>query len=189
MKLSILIPNLNSRAYWLERIMYNLNWQIAQCTEPDQVEILVLKDDGEETTGAKSNKLMDMATGIAIARVDDDDMVCDQYIQKGLDFANSDKDVASLTGLYFLNGVYDRPFFHSIQYEKWWHDMNAYYRCNNHLNFVKRDLVKHIRYQDKTVGEDGNWSMDIKNAGVLKTEYEIRECLYLYYARTKPAGV
>lgn len=183
MKLSILIPTMSSRRAYLDRLFDALNYQIAKCSHPNEVEILT--DFSEGTTGHKSNMLMQRATGTAIARFDDDDVPGEFYIQKGLDFADSDKDTASLIGLYFLNGVYDRPFLHSIKYSHWYQDNQYYYRCNNHLNFVKRDLVKDILYPDLICGEDGIWSMKVKESGVLKTEYQIKETLYLYYARTK----
>lgn len=188
MKLSILIPTLVSREKWLERILFNLNWQISKCTEPGEVEVLTELDSGQATTGEKRNRLMERAKGIAIAQFDDDDMPTDVYIQKGLDFANSGMDCASLKGLYFLNGVYDRPFLHSMKYKEWTQDSQFYYRGINHINFYKRELAIQVPYRDITVGEDGNWSYAMRDSGLLKTEYEIKETLYLYYARTKNKG-
>jgi hypothetical protein len=183
MKVSILIPTTDDRSQYLERLLSELYWQRKRCTEPDQVEIKILY--GTETTGTKRNTLMGMANGDVIAQFDDDDMPTDVYLQKCIDFANSGKDVMKLNGLYFLNGVYDRPFIHSLKYTKWWQDDKAYYRCPNHISPIRRALVKHIPYKDIVVGEDGNWSMDVLKAGVLKTEYEIKETIYLYYARSK----
>lgn len=183
MKLSLLIPTLPDRKHLLERLVYNLEWQIENCSNPNEVEILPFEDNGELSTGIKSNILMMRATGEAVARVDDDDMINDCYVQKGIDFAKSGKDCASLIGLYFLNGVYDRPFLHSIKYKEWSQDEKYYYRTINHLNFVRRDLVKDILYPDKTVGEDHSWSKKIRESGVLKTEFQVKETLYLYYAK------
>jgi hypothetical protein len=56
-----------------------------------------------------------------------------------------------------------------------------YYRCPNHLNAIKLSKVAHIKFKDITIGEDGNWSMDIQKAGVLKTEYQINETIYHYF--------
>ena len=47
---------------------------------------------------------------------------------------------------------------------------------------MKLDLVKDIRFQDKTWGEDGNWAMDIQKTGVLKKEYSVKEITYFYFS-------
>lgn len=189
LKLSIMIPTTHSRETWNERIKFILEWQIKQLKNPDEVEIVWNYDNGEKTTGFKRNECIGMAKGTAMAFVDSDDLVCDGYIQHGIDFVNSGMDAASLVGLYFLNGVYDRPFLHSNKYTHWYQDDKFYYRNNNHLNYFKRDLVKHLRYENIRVGEDGKYSEQLKASGVIKTEFEIKQCLYLYFDRTKVNGI
>lgn len=184
-KLSIMIPTISSRQLYYEKIMFKLEWQRKQLPNPNDVEIVTVTGD-ILTTGAKRNLCIDAASGLAMSFVDDDDDVTDCYLKKGLEFVDSGKDVASLVGLYFSNGRYDRPFIHKLSIKAWSQDDKYYWRCPNHLNFVKRDLVKHVRYQDKIFGEDGNWSMDVMNLDLLKTEFEIKETLYLYYAGNKP---
>lgn len=186
--LSILMPTMVSRQKYCDRILSELSWQKSFLENPDDVEILVAGDDGKVPTGTKRTDLIQMASGLYIAFVDDDDMVTDVYLKKQLDVARSGMDCGSLKGLYFLNGKYDRPFLHSIEYTSWWQDDKYYYRTPNHLNAVKRELILDIPYENITVGEDGRWSEAVQKAGVLKTEYRIEETLYLYYDKSKLPG-
>lgn len=184
-KLSLLILTTENRKIWMDRMDFITKWQISQLSNPDEVEVIVVKDNGERTIGEKRNIAMDQAKGIAVSYIDEDDIICDGYVQRGIDFANSDKDVASLIGLYFANGIYDRPFRHSLIYKKWDTKPTLYERCPNHLNFVKKELVKDIKFEHKNFGEDGTASLLIRDKELLKTEYEINQCLYLYFARSK----
>jgi len=49
------------------------------------------------------------------------------------------------------------------------------------LNVVKKELVQHIKFPETNFGEDGQQSYAMRDAGVLKNEYEINEVLYHYY--------
>lgn len=187
-RLSILIPTLYGREIFCHRIEKELWLQIDLLgvrNGKDGVTVCTMKDDRQLTTGAKRNELINFAQSDYIAFVDDDDMITDCYIQKQLDVANSGMDCGSLNGLYFLNGVYGKPFIHSIKYDHWWADDKNYYRNPNHLNCIKREIALKIPYQDITIGEDGRYSEALQKAGLVKTEFEIKETLYLYYDRTK----
>lgn len=181
-----MIPTLESRKNYFEKLLFKLQWQRLLLPNPNDVEIIICRDNGEKTTGWKRNWCVDQAKGVAMAFIDDDDDVTDRYLLKGIEFADSDKDVASLIGMYFAHGVYDRPFLHSLKYSSATQDANFYYRAPLHINFIKRDIVKHIKYPEKNIGEDGTWMDSVVSAGLLKTEFEIKETLYLYYAGKKP---
>lgn len=185
-KLALLIPTLDGREQYLERLLTVLRPQVN--AYGDNAEIIILKDNREKTTGWKRNALTEMAIisgATHRAFIDDDDTVTDDYMDLNMPGVMQDFDCNSLVGLYFLNGRYDRPFYHSLKYTHWWQDNAGYYRNPNHLNVVKLDLIKDIPFQDKTIGEDGCWSEDIFKAGVLKTEYEIIKPFYRYLCRTK----
>lgn len=182
MKLSILIPTTEDREKFNTRILFELNRQKSQY---QRNEVELLWDFGTETTGFKRNRLVNTAKGEYTCFVDSDDMITDIYIKKQMDVVNSGMDCGSLNGLYFCNGIYDRPFTHSIKYKSWFTEREAYRRCPNHLNAVKRGIALQIPFPDKIVGEDGVQSMDMLASGLIKSEYEIKETLYLYYDRTK----
>lgn len=143
------------------------------------------KDDKEKSIGEKRNELIDGSKSKYFAFIDDDDRISDNYIKLIHEAALSDMDCASLIGHYYLDGLFDRPFIHSIKYNDWFSDSQYHYRCPNHLNLIKREKVEDIRFNHLNFGEDGQWSMQICKENRLKTEYEINEVLYHYLHRSQ----
>jgi len=182
--LAILIPTLYSNQPLFQRVYTQLRKQMSD----DRVVILSEIDDGTLTTGAKRNLLLDKAREVGakhISFVDDDDLVGPTYVQRGIETAEGDYDCAELWGQYYENNKKFNPFHHSIIHDHWWQDDKFYYRNPNHLNFIKLDLLKNIRFQDKTIGEDAHYSIDIQKEGLLKKEYPIKEIIYYYFAGKK----
>jgi hypothetical protein len=181
---AILIPSTPERRNLLARLMTELDKQRAgyECIVI-QYETPTEKNGGP-TTGAKRNALIDEAIvqcATHIAFFDDDDLPGPTYVQRNIEFMESGCDTIELWGQYYEHGKQLNPFHHSIKYDKWWQDDKYYYRCNNHLNGMKLDKIKDFRFLDRTFGEDGNWAMDIQKAGVLKTEYPVKEITYFYF--------
>lgn len=192
-KLAILIPTIVGREKFLERLLAVLLPQVDEFI--GDVHVLIESDNREMTTGAKRNKLMQRAIEGGFthrAFIDDDDLISDNYLKLNMPGVYGDYDCNSLVGVITHNG-YKNPqkhlFYHSLLYTHWYDDANGYYRNPNHLNVVKIDLIKDIPFRDITVGEDGNWSVDIAKAGVLKRELLITEPFYFYEERTKVDGI
>lgn len=199
MKFCILIPTLPERKLLLDRLIKEILRQMNEhglsggVNEEDwhdmetDVCILVNEDNREKTTGKKRNELIQRAVEFgakAIAFVDDDDLIGPTYIQRAMEFVESGLDCAELFGQYYENGKKGNPFHHSLKYDHWFQDATMYYRNPNHLSFLRLDKVKDIKYQDITIGEDGQYSIALQNDGVLKTEYPIPEIIYYYFAGT-----
>lgn len=183
--IAILTPTLSERAQLRQRLQKELNRQISAfgLTHPPVI-LLSYEDQGEMTTGAKRNLLTQRAIDYGasyVANFDDDDMPGPTYIQRMMDAEKSGFDCAELWGQIYFNGIKGNPFHHSIKHQIWWQDEKYYYRCPNHLSLMKLSLIKDIPYPDITVGEDGQFSMSVEKAGVLKTEYPIPEIIYHYY--------
>jgi len=185
MKLSIMIPTLYSRKDFYDKLKYKLDWQIKRFDLYNEVEIVPCLDNGEQTIGWKRNYCGEQAQGLYRCFIDDDDDVSDNYISYLMKGIDSGCDVMSLIGLYIPNGLFDRPFLHSIKYTHAWQDDKFYYRAPNHLNCVKSELVKDIKFQEKNFGEDGCWMEDVFALKRLKTEHEIPQLLYFYNAMAK----
>jgi len=150
----------------------------------DNVCFIWLRDNGELTTGAKRNQLIEAAIerkAEYIAFHDDDDLPGITYIKRGLEVAESGMDCGELYGQIYWDGKKGMPFHHYLGCTHAWQDDKEYHRPPNHLNFMKLDLVKDFKFQDKSFGEDMTWAMEIQNAGVLKTMYPIPEVIYHYY--------
>jgi len=138
--------------------------------------------------GLKRNELIRRAVELGseyIAFIDDDDLPSKDYIKEVMNGVNAGADCCSLKGQIYFSGVRGMPFLHSIKYTEWYQDRRYYYRMPNHLNCIKLDLVKDIPFQETNFGEDGNWSYDIRNAGVLKTEHTIDHVIYHYFSGNK----
>jgi hypothetical protein len=193
MKLAILIPTIEGREAMLSRLYERMAPQFEKYGE--DVLLFELKDNREKTIGEKRNILTQMAVDAGCthrAFIDDDDMVTEDYLDLNMPGVYWDYDCNSLVGIYSLNGVVNKKkhiFYHSLKYTHWWEDEIGYYRNPNHLNVVKLDLIKDIKFQEKNFGEDGCWSEDVAKAGVLKREYEITKPFYNYLFRTKVNGV
>lgn len=179
MKLSILICHLKSRAESLTALLGCLTDQILF---PEDIEILVEGDNGEITTGAKRNILLDRAQGEYIAFIDDDDLVTLDYIDSVLQAIKDSPDAVGIVGKMFcLNGK-DGTFNHSIRYKEWQNlSGGVYLRPPNHLNPVRREHALSVRFPDKVIGEDQDYSMCL--LPLLKTEVMIEHPIYLYYTR------
>ncbi len=164
--------------------MTHLVAQIINAKAEDEVKILTLLDNGEMSTGAKRNQLVQDALELGfeyISFFDDDDLPGPTYIQRGLEVVASGLDCGELWGQIYFNGIKGNPFHHSIQYDHWFQDDKMYMRNPNHLNFIRLEYAKDIKYKDITIGEDGNYSIDLQASGVLKTQYSIPEIIYHYY--------
>lgn len=197
MKFAVLIPTLPERKELLQRV---INVLLAQMNDLDllggvnekdapecemDVSILIYSDNREKTTGEKRNELVEWAIEFGakgIAFIDDDDLVGPTYIKRAMEFVDSGMDCAELFGQYYENGKKLNPFHHSLKYDHWFQDAKMYYRNPNHLSFLRLDKVKDIKYPHITIGEDGQYSIALQKAGVLKTEYPIPEIIYYYYA-------
>ena len=182
--LAILIPTLTGNEMLYGRVYQQLNKQIGD----KPVVIITECDSRTMTTGAKRNLLLQTAReqGVThISFVDDDDLVGPTYIQRGLETVEGDYDCAELWGQYYENNKQFNPFHHSITHDHWHQDDKFYYRNPNHLNFIKLDHLKDIRFQDKTIGEDAHYSIDIQKQGLLKREYPVKEITYFYFAGKK----
>ena len=176
-QLSILIPSLNSRAGLLASLLRRLENQIEHCNAKNDVEILVSLDDGEKTTGKKRNELVEQAKGRYVIGHDDDDLPGDHYIEELLKACESGADCFAISGIITTDGVDLKRWFISKDLDyKAIVDADrreAYHRYTNHITGVKREIAIQIKFPDQVIGEDFQWATDLKNSGLLKTEYRI----------------
>lgn len=184
-KIAILTPTLANRKELFTRMVGALLQQRAGLGLSDKVRFIWDTDEGEKTTGAKRNRLIEAADSIGcthFAFFDDDDMPGEKYLANVFAAACSGMDTMELKGMYYEKGVPIKPFIHSIKYKEWYEDAQNFYRCPNHLNLMKMETVRGIKFPDQVFGEDGQWSMALQAAGVLKTEWPTwGEILYHYY--------
>lgn len=183
-KFSILIPSLNRRKHYLDRLLSVLNPQLN-----DDVEVIINVDDGEKSIGTKRNELLQKATGDYIAFVDDDDMVEPYYIKEILTAIEKQPDVIGIHLLHIEDNVLRGLTYHSLKYTHWWDELNKenpslrnYYRNPNHLNPVKREYALAIGFPEINFAEDKDYSYRI--LPYLKSEIYIEKPIYHYLVRS-----
>ena len=180
--LSILIPTLQERAASLELLVDEIEAQLKQSLFASG-EVEVLFDGaarGAKTIGAKRNDLLRKAKGKYIAFIDDDDMIGPEYINLAFETYIHTFDCCKLNGIITFDGKAPREFIHSIEYDHYFEKDQVYYRCPNHLNFIKRELVQDIPFPENNFGEDTEWALAVRDAKVLRTELMHSETIYYY---------
>lgn len=143
------------------------------------VEILSLCDNKEITVGKKRNLLVLACKGQFISFIDDDDIVAPCYFEKIYEATKFFPDVIGIEGVYTENGINPRNFSHSLKYNTWFERADGLLcRCPNHLNPIRSDLVKRIKFPEKNFGEDKDFSLNIYP--LLKNEVYINTPIYFY---------
>lgn len=181
--LSILICTLTSRKEQFERLNKFLEKQIEEADCRDDVEILVFEDDKDYPVGYKRNRLIEEASGEYICFVDDDDWVSDTYVSKIVSVLKKypGVDCIGFKGLLVSKTLGNKEFIHSTQYKRYSEDKNYYYRPPNHLNIMRKELIKNYKFPDINFGEDADWTMNICKDAILKNEIFIDDVIYFYF--------
>ena len=186
--ISVLICTIPSRATMFARLMCKLSNLISKLSL--RVEVLCDQRTGI-TIGKKRNDMVNRSKGRYCCFIDDDDDVTDDYFQEYEReiLKGSDWDCFSITGKYFSNGVYIKPFFHSMDIDVWHETQSAYMRGINHLNLVKTIIVKSIGFNDMNHGEDMHYSHKLMASKRIKSQFLIDHPTYLYYYVSKPHSI
>ncbi len=185
MKLSILIPTIQSRQAQFKILNKKLERQIAENSLCDKVEIVCFLDNKNHSIGFKRNKLINTAKGKFVVFVDDDDDVSDDYvllIYRAI-INNPDIDCIGIKGIITFRERMPRTFIHSLQYKEYFSKGKTYFRPPYHLNPIKHEIAKRYSFEEINYSEDIDWAMKILNDNVLKKEYFINKVIYFYYSR------
>lgn len=192
MLFSILIPTLKDRSDILRKLISFLESQIDSSGNSGCVEILTEVDQRERTTGAKRNMLLQRAEGKFSAFVDDDDWLSDSYVKDvvGSIKSSEDLDCVGFFGNVYFSGVFHGRMIHSTLCNAWTEMKGLYYRPPNHLNPIRTEISKQIKFKDVTISEDFCWSMDLKSSGLIKNEVYLGDSpLYFYYCGSSVKGL
>jgi len=187
MLLSVLIPTLQSRAEALARLLGHLNAQREQHGLGGDVEVLTLRDGGEESVGRKRNRLVEQAAGDFVAFVDDDDDVSDDYLPLICDAlrGHSDIDCVGIRGVITFRGRHPQTFIHSLRYRDYFKRGDTYFRPPYHLNPMRRAVALRYRFEEVNYGEDVEWALRLCRDGALQSELFIDSPIYFYHSRRR----
>ena len=179
MKLSILICSLVSRTELYRKLAKHLRQQMEGLE--NEVELLVLTDAKEVSTGLKRQKLLERAKGDYVVFIDDDDWVPDNYVREMLSACATGADCVAINGTMTTDGTDEIPWRISCRYEnKTIHENGrmVYLRKTNHITAVRRTLALQAGFPDKSNAED-KWYSD-RVAPLCKTEAVIAKPMYHY---------
>ncbi len=189
MILSILICSLEDRAVQLGNLLSGLNQQLriyGNKAIPEGVEILVVTDKKENSTGFKRNILLKKATGDYVVFIDDDDSVPPYYIYEMVVACRSGADCIAINGHMTTDGAHPIKWRLSKDNDNVTikEDGNDFYlRKTNHITAVKREHALKAMFPDKSNAEDKAYSEALNQH--LKTEFTIHLPMYHYNYSTK----
>lgn len=187
MILSILVCSLEERKDMWLALMYDLKSQITALGLDDQVEVLADIDNRQITTGAKRNRLLKQASGVYSVFCDDDDQVSMEYVDEIVEAAKQNPDCITFNGEMSTNGKNPVDFdiaLNNPYKEATVNGKQVYLRWPNHIVPIKREIALQIQFPDKYMFEDYEWSVKLRESGLLKTEVKIDKKLYHYRFRT-----
>jgi len=180
--LSILIPTTGVRHLYLNRILFILNDQIINNSIQDKIEVVVFKDNFENTIGFKRNKLLSLSTGKFTCFVDDDDIIHQNYCKTMNDIIEVENDIQHIgfKVKVFIDGKRRIDAFHSIKYRGWYQNSLGYYRQTTTLNPILSSISKQFIFPEKNNAEDKEWVDKIIRSGLLLKEHYIDDYMYEY---------
>lgn len=203
MILSILICSLRSRQNSLATLLLSLTRQCEEIIDRideqrvfceltkyifPSIEILVVTDSQKISTGRKRNLLLSEARGKYVCFIDDDDSIHGDYVREILSAASMDCDCICFDGIMTTDGGNQKRWFISKDLEYKAVTLptgeEVYHRYPNHLAVIKREIALQIQFPDQQIGEDYIFATNLKNSGLLKSEYKINKQLYHYQFRT-----
>lgn len=196
--LSICIPTVEGREKEFQALREHL---MAIGLFDDGFEIISCKDNKERPIGAKRQHLLDIAKGEYIVQIDDDDWVPDYFISEILKALESKPDCIG-----YLEEIRPKEWnsdsrtwieaVHSNRFDKWesgnfWREsciMNDcisrrynYKRTIFHKDVIKTEIARQIGFNPTLrYAEDHDFSIKLKQSGLLKKEVFLDEIMYYY---------
>lgn len=152
----------------------------------EDVEIIVVKDNKQNTIGAKREYMYSLANGLYSQMTDDDDELAPNAIQLILEAIKSNPEVDCITFEEHIDidGKIEKSN-HSLIYGDWegeggkelW-DGFHYHRTPFMKDVIRTDIARSVPIPHIRFGEDHQWAQALKPR--LKTEVHIPEQLYKY---------
>ena len=163
------IPGREQKLQSLIRSIHELRQRVCPAL---RIAVSIGFDTREATIGTKRQGMLQAAEGKYTSFIDDDDRVTAEY------FEDAAACIAGNFDCMRLRGQISRwTFTHSIA-NKLTDPManeTTFLRPPNHLNVMKADIAKTIRFRDATSGEDLDWTIKLARMGFLRTEYRSDE--------------
>jgi len=176
---TIMIPTIPGREQKLQSLIQSIHELRQRVCPTLRIAVAVGFDNREVSIGTKRQNMLQAAEGKYTSFIDDDDKVTAEYFEDAAACIAGNFDCMRLRGQ-----ISQWTFTHSIA-NKLTDPManeTTFLRPPNHLNVMKADIAKTIRFRDATSGEDLDWTIKLARTGFLRTEYQSHESRihYLY---------
>lgn len=188
-RLSILIATLEKRDAMREALAARIQEQDVN----KEVQILVSRDAGQCSVGAKRQSLLLAAKGSHIVFVDDDDHISDDYVPSILEHCHPDVDCIGfeIACYGYVRGKPDQLEKASVssRYKAWAENIGGfrYVRHTHHLVPVLREHALKVGFDPNSkYGEDFKYSMGLKKLWAGKKINEVYLDKVLYTIRHNP---
>jgi hypothetical protein len=183
--LTIVTPTVPSRAGVHSKLLAYLQEKIKEHCLEKKVQLLYLGDNFSMSVGEKRNWLYNMAKGIFVSSLDDDDYIDGDKLSVICEAAEKyNPDVITFNGKYIANSVHRGDFNISLAHKKnedlmGRNGVTQMNRIPNHICFIKNEIIKqHAYFTDKNLGEDQDFSNIIRPH--LKKELHLDFDYYFY---------
>lgn len=169
---TIMIPTIPGRELKLQNLIQSIHELRQRVCPALRIAVAVGFDNREVSIGTKRQNMLQAAEGKYVSFVDDDDKVTVHY------FEDAAACIAGNFDCMRLRGQISRwTFTHSLA-NKLTDPManeTTFLRPPNHLNVMKADIAKNIKFRDATNGEDLDWTIKLARTGFLRSEYQSDE--------------
>ena len=181
MKWSICILTMPERRKYLLRILSNLREQTEKLND---VDVFFCHPDPALSLGANRQRMIDLCENSSYVNfVDDDDLVSDDYVSSIYPLLDG-VDYVGFQVQGYIDGVPQKPTYHTLHCGNWHEDEKGYYRDLSHLNPIRRELALLVPFEGG-VGEDHRWADRLRETNAVQTEHYIDRVMYHYYFRTR----
>lgn len=186
MILSILIPSTIDRRAMTDRLYNHIQNQILNGNFDDKVEIIVDMDNKEVSIGAKRQRMIEAAKGEYVVQIDSDDWIPSDYVQVMM--AALEEKADCIGHEIECSGTPGKTESVSIQYPEWCEKKFGYdyIRTPYPKVVIKKSISLEIGYKDLRYGEDHDFSIRLKNSGLVKKETYLPKVLYFYRYKFAP---
>ena len=157
-------------------LIHELNNQICSNYADNIVEILVEKDNGTMSVGAKRNLLIDKANGEYICFIDDDDFIAQNYLN--LILQNLTKDILMIRIEHKINGEKAKEIQPSLYIDNL--ETNELIFRANHLHLCPHLKMKAswVKFQEINFAEDLDYSQRL--IPFIENYESITDAIYIY---------
>lgn len=179
MKLSVLICTIPERKHLFNKLINELQRQIIECNGGVQI----VSDDRERkqvSVGLKRNDLLKKSIGDYVCFIDDDDFIPSYYIDEILKAIDSKPDCVGFKIECDMEGKKESAC--SSNKYNWGENIDGfkYVRSIYHKSPIRRELAISAGFKDMRYAEDYDFSMRLRNSGLLQKEVYINKVMYYY---------